>query len=95
MMLEIKTVKKCKPDDAYGTFAITGPERAIITISTTRNRTISDYAATLLHELLHCYIALLKSNGFKVGAKKEHVWIEACEEVITKLMAKIMPRRRK
>lgn len=93
MILEIKKVKRCRPREAFGTFAITGPTSALITVSTDKNRKLASYAVTLLHELLHCYIALLKANGFEVSARKEHKWIMCCEEAITILMVKILKRR--
>lgn len=93
MILEIKKVKRCR-NKAYGNFLIRGNERAVITISLKMNPTIAEYAATLLHELLHCYTTLLRAEGFRVTDKKEHKWIEACEDAIIAVMLKTLGRRK-
>lgn len=93
MMLEIKLVKDTK-NRAYGNFIILGHEKARITISEKRNKTFDMYAETLLHELLHCYTTLLRTNGLKVTNKTEHKWIEDCEVAITNLMLKNFGRRK-
>lgn len=93
MILEIKKVKQCR-NGAYGNFHVLGHERARITLSLKRNTDMAEYAATLLHELLHAYMTLLRREGFRVTDAVEHKWIEAIEVVIIKLMLKILPKRK-
>lgn len=92
MILEIKKVKACR-NKAYGTFTILGHERARILVSLKKNTTLAEYAATLLHELLHCYTTLLRAEGFRTTNKKEHRWIESCEAAVIGLMQKNLTRR--
>jgi hypothetical protein len=87
MLLEIKRVKECR-DGSFGYFKILGRQRACIAISEKKNPTLDLYAETLLHELLHCYTALLQAEGFKVTDGKEHKWIEDCETQVIELMKK-------
>lgn len=93
MILEIKKVKRCK-NKAYGNFLMRGRSSALITVSMQKNPTLAEYAATLLHELLHCYTTMLRVDGFRVSDRLEHKWIEACEDAIIILMKKILPRRK-
>ena len=93
MFLEIKKVKRCK-NNAYGNFLIRGRESAVITISLQKNKLLSEYGATLLHELLHCYTSLLRREGYRTTNKREHRWIEDCEVEIVRLMQKHLTRRK-
>lgn len=92
MQLEIKLVRECREGDC-GYFKILSASRAYIAISAKRNKTLNEYAATLLHELLHFYTALLAAEGFKVSDRKEHKWIERCEVAIIALMNKHIGRK--
>lgn len=93
MILEIKKVKQCR-NKAFGNFTIRGHQKALITISLKKNKDMAEYAATLLHEMLHCYTTLLRAEGFRVTNKLEHKWIEACEDVVIYMATKILPRRK-
>ena len=93
MILEIKKVKQCR-NGAMGNFTILGDEKALITISLKKNKLMNDYAATLLHEMLHCYTTLLRAEGFKATNKIEHEWIEACESAVIKEALKVLKRRK-
>jgi len=93
MILEIKKVKRCR-NGAYGNFLMRPNNTALITISLKKNPTLAEYAATLLHEMLHCYTTLLRREGFRVTNSKEHKWIEACEIAVIDVMQKILPRRK-
>lgn len=92
MRLEIKGVRYCRQGE-YGYFKILGSQRACIAISLKENTTLNQYAETLLHELLHFYIALLKVEGFNVGSRNEHKWIEACELMVIDQMKRHLKRR--
>lgn len=93
MILEIKKVKKCR-NGAYGNFLMRPNNTALITISLKKNAMLAEYGATLLHEMLHCYMTLLRREGFRVTNRNEHKWIEACEVVVIDTMKKILPRRK-
>lgn len=92
MILEIKRVRECREGE-YGYFTIRSARRAYIAISDKRNRTVNQYAETLLHELLHFYTALLMAEGFKVSDRREHQWIRDCEDRIVRLMKKHIGRK--
>jgi hypothetical protein len=88
MILEIKNVKKCK-NGAMGNFIILGNEKARITISLKENKTVSDYGSTLLHEMLHCWVTLLRAQGIRPTNYKEHHFIYAVEKKILKEVRKL------
>lgn len=92
MFLEIKKVRECREGE-FGYFEIKSAERCYIAISDKKNRTLNQYAETLLHELLHFYTALLKVEGFSATDKREHEWIEECETKIVRLMKKHIGRK--
>lgn len=92
MILSIKKVKQCK-NGAYGNYLLRGRERADITISMKLNRTLADYGATLLHEVLHAWTTLMRKEGFKVTDKKEHLFIYAAEKGILKAMKATLRRK--
>lgn len=94
MKLEIRGVRKCRQDE-FGYFKILGAQRAYIAISLEKNNTVNQYAETLLHELLHFYVALLKVEGFQVGQRREHKWIEACELTVVDQMKRYLKRRKR
>lgn len=85
MILEIKKVDRCR-NGAYGNFIILGHEKARITISMKKNDTLGEYAATLLHEMLHGFYTLLRVEGFKLTNKTEHKMIEETEDALFKIM---------
>lgn len=81
MILEIKNVTKCR-NGAYGNFLIRGRESALITLSLKLNPTLATWGSTLLHELLHLWVTLMRKNGFRVSDKKEHTFIYAVEKAV-------------
>lgn len=81
MRIDIKEVKKCR-NGAYGNFLLRGRQSALITVSLKENRVVAEYAATLLHELLHLWITLLRLKGFRTTNIKEHRFIYAVEKAI-------------
>jgi len=85
MKLEIKKVKRCR-NGAYGNFLLRGHNSALITVSMALNTTLAEYAATLLHELIHAYCTLLRIEGFRVSNKREHQWIYALENEAIRTM---------
>lgn len=83
MILEIKNVKDCR-NKAMGNFIIKGNEKAIITISLKRNKTVAEYCSTLLHEMLHAWVTIFRAQGVKITNLKEHKFIYAVEGKIVK-----------
>lgn len=94
MKLEIKNVKRCR-NGASGNFLLRGHESALITISLKYNDTLAEWGSTLLHELLHFWATLMRRNGMRVTANREHRFIYAVERQILKVMVKHMKRRTK
>ncbi len=94
MKLEIREVKACK-NKAYGNYLLRGHNTALITVSLKLNRTLADYSATTLHELLHLWTTLIRKKGFKVTNAKEHDFIYGAEAAIIKVMQKYLSKRRK
>lgn len=95
MLVNIKEVKKCR-NGAFGNFLMRGAGYALITVSLKLNDTVAEYAATVLHELLHLWVTIMRLKGFRVSNVKEHKFIYAVEDII-KAMAKkhLKPRRKK
>ncbi len=85
MRVTIKMVPRL-PDGDAGIFTVHSRNRATIRVSLERNPRLFEFAATLLHELLHLWVEVLLRHGFKIGARREHQWIEACEGAIARLL---------
>jgi hypothetical protein len=50
------------------------------------NKDLAEYGSTLLHELLHVWLAILQANGAVINKRKEHPFIYAVEKNITGLV---------
>jgi hypothetical protein len=87
LLINLKDVKACK-NKAYGNFLLRGHNYAVITISQKLNDTVAEYAATVLHELLHLWVTVLRLKGFRVTNVKEHKFIYAVENTIIKMAKK-------
>lgn len=94
MLINLKEVKKCR-NGAYGNFIMRGAGSATITISQKLNNTVSEYAATVLHEFLHLWVTVTRLKGFRVTNIKEHRFIYAVEHVIIEMAKKHLKRRKK
>ena len=81
MNIQIKLVKECSKGE-YGTCEVTSVNSILIEISKKRNVNNLEYFCTLLHELLHAWIFIMKANGIKIGLIKEHKWIYNVQAVI-------------
>lgn len=98
MRLDIKWVKRARLNnrECYGvTRFFKDDRRAIIYISRAANKNVAQYAMTLLHELLHVWIALLRRAGSKVDSRRDHTFIYAVEKVIVKFCKRILLKRAK
>lgn len=93
MLINLKDVKKCR-NGAYGNFLLRGAGYALITVSMKLNTTIAEYAATVLHELLHLWMTVLRIKGFRVTNKKEHKFIYEAEAHILKMARKHLRRKK-
>jgi hypothetical protein len=93
MTLLVKEVPECR-NGAWGNFLLRSRYRAEITISRAKNLLLADYGATLLHELLHFWVTMLRRKGVRVDNRREHRFIYAAEAVIVKLARKHMPKRK-
>lgn len=95
MLVEIKDVKKCK-NGAYGNFLWRGQNSALITISLKLNDTVAEYSATVFHELMHLWVSILRSKGFRCTDTTEHKFINAAEQFTLEMAKKhLKPRRKK
>lgn len=57
-----------------------------IAISKTAHKTLAQYGSTLLHELLHLWVYIMNTYGYKVRLALEHRWIRAVETVVIEFM---------
>lgn len=79
--LDIKEVSRCK-NGASGNFILRRSGKAIITISRKLNDTVAEYAATVLHELLHLWMTMLRFKGIRVTNTLEHKFIYGVEDAV-------------
>jgi hypothetical protein len=87
-MIEIKNVKYIR-GKYYGIARFNSAKRITIQIAQNLNPTVAAYSSTLLHELLHVWVAIVKMSGGTIDRRKEHRFIYKVEDKITKLL-KIM-----
>lgn len=85
MIIVIKNVNKIK-GRCYGVTKYVSKQKAVIELSLELNKDLAEYSSTLLHELLHVWIAILQANDAKLNKKKEHTFIYKAEREIAKLM---------
>jgi hypothetical protein len=91
MLIDLKEVKACK-NKAFGNFMIRGHDSILITISKKLNTTIAEYGATVLHELLHLWVTILRLKGFRATDDREHEFIDVVERAILILSKKYLRR---
>jgi hypothetical protein len=77
MRIDIKLSKRTRlrNRECYGVTRFISDNRAIIYISESANKDIGTYALTLIHELLHVWLAMLKAVGSKIDLRKDHTFI--------------------
>lgn len=61
----------------------------LIEISEKENPTIAEFSVTLLHELLHVWLEVIKKNGATIDLRKDHRFITSVEQSVIKL-AKVL-----
>lgn len=91
MKLTVKLVNEC-PKNRRGEFVIISKSKAEILISKKRNKTVGDFAGTLLHELLHFWCTILQSHGLAEPRRKEHRFIYLAVEKTIKIYNKVFRR---
>lgn len=89
--ITIKNKKKLKDDD-YGVTNYVSNKKFVIEVSLSRNPDLAEYGSTLLHELLHAWLGILKLNGAKFNSRNEHKFIYKVEKNITDLL-KMLKRK--
>lgn len=87
MRVDLKEVKYCR-NGAAGNFLLRGPDYALITVSMKYNQLLVEYCVTVLHELLHLWVTIMRMKGFKTTDTKEHEFIYAVDRVVTRLAKK-------
>lgn len=93
MLVRILEVRACR-NKASGNFLLRGRGSALITISQKLNVLVAEYGCTLLHELLHLWVTMLRLKGFRVSDMKEHRFIYAVEASIYALAKKHLRRKK-
>lgn len=81
MLVDIKMVPRCSRN-AFGSMKADTKEHATIEISSSRNRTPAKISLTLLHELLHLWVLVLKTHGCRWTPRKEHKFIYDIEALV-------------
>lgn len=74
MKLVIKTVRSYRNGDS-GRFYPSG----LITIARDKNGNLAEFGVTLLHELLHFWIQVLRVKGAEISEANEHRFIDKLE----------------
>jgi Zn-dependent peptidase ImmA (M78 family) len=92
MLIKIKFVDDCR-NKAYGTTEIIDKNTILIVISRNKNRNRSEFFVTMLHELLHAWMFVLKANGIHMSQTKEHKWIYLVQNSIVEALGKIKRKR--
>jgi len=92
MQVTIKEVGSCR-NKAYGNFLLRGHKSALITVSRKLNTTVAEYSATVLHELLHLWVTLVRLKGFRTTNIREHKFIYGVEDVVLKMAKKHLRRK--
>ncbi len=81
-------------DECFGNTVFVTNRRIVIRMSRRLNKTVAQYAATLLHELLHVWIHVLGLMGFPVKNDPEERFVYAAERAVLKEFRKEFKRRK-
>ncbi len=81
MNIKIKLIKECANGE-YGTCEIQNKKTISIEISKKKNTDKYQFFISLLHELLHAWMFIMKANGIEIGIRKEHKWIYSVQAVV-------------
>lgn len=88
----IKQPKRVRLDnyECYGVTRFLSPSKYVVYVGKNKNREPGQYAITLLHELLHVWVDLIKRNGFPIDLRKEHPYIYAVEKAVMSLTMRML-----
>lgn len=86
MIIHIKQRNRL-PKRRFGVVKYLSPQRVRIEVSLERNTSLAEYSLTLLHELLHVWLEIIKSNGAVTDKRNEHKFIYAVERQIIQLVS--------
>lgn len=94
MQVEIKIVKSLTRKIRGKRWNLAGitlglGDNFLIKISEKENPTIAEFSITLLHELLHVWLEVIKKNGAAIDLRKDHRFITSVEQSVIKL-AKVL-----
>lgn len=87
MQLQLKLLSKLDYGHK-GEFIVKGPNKCEIQISKEKNTSITEFATTLLHELLHFWVTILQTHGLKESIRKEHKFINNVVPFILRKLVK-------
>jgi len=93
MLIEIQNKKRLE-GNCWGITKYLSKKRISVGISEARNKDIGEYSSTLLHELLHVWIEIIKAQGAVINSRKEHAFIYDVEAKIADAV-KVLKRRSK
>ena len=99
MLIDIRTVPSLnrkiggKRYKLYGMTTFQSPDKTLIEIAQDKNETIDVFSVTLLHEMLHVWLTMIKSGGATIDLRKDHKFIYAVEDMILKLAQLLKLRR--
>lgn len=88
MVVKIHFVDECK-NKAFGTTEVLNENTILVQISRSKNKKMSEFFITMLHELLHVWMFILKANGITMSARREHKWIYLVQNSIVKAFERI------
>ncbi len=88
MRIDIKFIDECK-NRAFGTTEVVNNKTILIKISRKKNVTKAEFFITMLHELLHSWMFILKANGIKMSETREHKWIYLVQNEIVHALSKV------
>ncbi len=90
MNIRVKMVSECSEGE-YGTCQVVSDKTIQIEISEKRNTDVYQFCVTLLHELLHAWMFVMKANGLHI--KKEHKWIYSVQSVVFEALKLVHKRK--
>ncbi len=91
MKINIRFIDKC-PKNVYGTTEILNNKTILINISRLKNQNKSEFFVTMLHELLHAWMFILKANDIHMSPRTEHKWIYLVQNSVVRALNKIKRR---
>lgn len=85
MVIVMKNKKRIR-GKCFGITKYVNRNKVLIEISEEMNKEPAEYYSTILHELLHVWVSIMKTNGVKATKEKEHKFIYKVESQIVETM---------